>query len=325
MKKALVFFLLLFLPIGLRATDITPPVLDLGTITYTSVTNNTQTVFTAATSSSAQAITVSGDGVNSPGPTYTGFNLRNMAYGSSKKVFIKVVTSPGSISTDCGTITVTDMSVQPNSVFAGPKTISKTSGGRGMSGFTNGFFPTLTATVTPGSARGTCTISGQFTGAVMFAEGSATPTSDSQYTPVDFSFSVTLVTPGASFSHNAGAYLDFGTIPAASSAWTITMSANGNPGSCTGSGCVVPAGMSADSFTFSDANNTSFTVTLPSSPITLEGGASTLTVSNFTSDCTSTCIPTGGSKVFHVGGTLNVSAHPLPGDYSKAYTVGVTY
>ena len=323
MKKALALFSLLFLPIGLRATDITPPALDLGTITYTS-SNPGSTVFTAATSSSAQAITVSGDGVNSPGPTYTGFNLKNMSYGSSKKVYIKVVSSPAPIVTDCGTIAVTDMSVQPYSVYEGPKTISKTSGGKGLSGFTNGFFPLLVATVTPGTTRGTCTISDVLSGAVKFAEGSSVPSSDGDYTLVDFSFSVTLITPGANLTHDTNAYLDFGTIPALSSAQTITVSAGG-VGSCTGSGCTVPAGISTDSFTFSDANNTPFTVTLPSSPVTLEGGASTLTVDSFTSDCTATCTPTGGTKTFHVGGTLHVPANPSAGDYSKAYTVGVTY
>lgn len=127
MKKTFLPFFFSLLPLTLWATDITAPVLDLGTITYTG-SNPGSTVFTAS-SLTTQSISVTGDGINSPGPSYTSFNLKNMSYGGqNKNVFLKIAGSSYTISDPCGEIAITDMSLQNYSVALGPITIKKLGG-----------------------------------------------------------------------------------------------------------------------------------------------------------------------------------------------------
>ena len=323
MRKTFLVFIFALLPNGLRATDITAPALDLGTVIYTG-SNPGSTVF-ASRNLTAQNITVTGDGVNSPGPVQTAFNLANMSYGGAKNVYLQIVSTTYTINDRCGTVEL-EMSVQSNSFFKGPVTIKKTSGGKGLVGYANGVFFRFTATVTPEPGKGRCTISAPMTGWVLFAEGDRMPSSDSDYTPVDFPFTITLVTDGDNFEHDANASLNFGTIPASTSTRTFTVGANGS-GSCTGSGCVVPGDIAADSFTFHSTSASSVTVGLPpNNTVQLSDGAGHhLSVNNFTSSCNGSCTMSGSDLTFSVGGTLTVPGGSSAGDYEGTYPVSVLY
>gem|GEM_PF-159348 len=128
----------------------------------------------------------------------------------------------------------------------------------------------------------------------------------------------------------------------------LNLNANGSPGavvlSAASSAVRTPSGtmtlpatqgtVTAGKFTVTGAANYAYTVTLPSSPITLatDGGGATkeLTVNTFTSapETGSTYeIGGGGNQIIYVGATLNADGNEVPGVYSSTgnFTVTVHY
>lgn len=74
--------------------------------------------------------------------------------------------------------------------------------------------------------------------------------------------------------------------------------------------------------------NTTFSVNLPTSAVTLNGpNSNVMTISNFTSSLGSNKGTIGGNSWanFLVGGTLNVGASQVPGIYSGSFSLSVTY
>ena len=101
-------------------------------------------------------------------------------------------------------------------------------------------------------------------------------------------------------------------------------------GTLTTTGAVVKVGTTAHAATFTTtgSKNSVVHIRLPSASTTLTrvGGGGTMTVSNWTLDgSTNRKIPLTRAFDFSVGGTLNVGANQLDGDYAGTFTITVEY
>jgi hypothetical protein len=89
---------------------------------------------------------------------------------------------------------------------------------------------------------------------------------------------------------------------------------------------VVAGTVNAAKFTVTGLTGSTYSITLPSSALTLTSGANTMTVTSFTSTPTPTGTLTGGTQDIYVGATLNVAAAQAAGTYtSAAFPVTVNY
>jgi hypothetical protein len=90
---------------------------------------------------------------------------------------------------------------------------------------------------------------------------------------------------------------------------------------------VVSGTVSAASFTVTGLSTYTFSISLPSSPITIKSGANSMTVGTFTSNPATTGTLTGGTTTLDVGATLNVGANQPAGTYisETPFTVTVNY
>jgi hypothetical protein len=84
-------------------------------------------------------------------------------------------------------------------------------------------------------------------------------------------------------------------------------------------GTVTPA-----SFTVTGEGNSTYSITLPSSAITLTSGAASMTVENFISSPSNTGQLSSGTQEIKVGATLNVGAAQAAGTYSNESGLFVT-
>jgi hypothetical protein len=84
---------------------------------------------------------------------------------------------------------------------------------------------------------------------------------------------------------------------------------------------------SAAAFTITGAVGQTYSVTLPSSPVTLSSGSNSMTVDTFSASLGSLTgtIPGSGTVTFTVGARLNVGASQNPGDYAGTFQVNVVY
>lgn len=81
-------------------------------------------------------------------------------------------------------------------------------------------------------------------------------------------------------------------------------------------------------FTSTGSKNMVVLIRIPNSPVTLTrvGGTETMTVSNWTLDgSTNRKIPQNNAFNFAVGGTLNIAAGQVDGNYTGTFTVTVQY
>ncbi len=90
-------------------------------------------------------------------------------------------------------------------------------------------------------------------------------------------------------------------------------------------GTVTPA-----MFTIAGTSGTAYSITLPVAAATINSGANTMTVTNFTGDIVSpNTIPVAGSVTLHVGATLNVGGGQATGIYTSLagneFTVSINY
>lgn len=328
MKKLIVFLALVFGLLGgyIYAATLTDPVVDLGTITYTSSTLGVWT-FTV-TGGNSSTMSGSGTGATWTGGVYTPLHVADLQkYGTAKYAHVRVdLQSPDAYTdSNCGTLAITNIYVKPpyGGVYSSfPK---KSGNPTYINGYQNGdIYFSFTATVTPLPDKGTCTITKTYPNFVHFAEGSSSePTSG--YQDSNITFSVTLVMPETTtFSHDEDAALNFGTICRFGQAQTLTITPAGTVGG-PNVACPVSADISSDSFTVSSASATSISVSLPST-VTLNNGGNSLSVTNLTSSCSGGCsVGAGGSTSFGVGGTLTVPANAPVGNYTGTYSVTVTY
>lgn len=285
--------------------------MDFGVVTYTA--DNTG-VGMITVPNSANTPTTSGTG-HMKNPTFPAGTLsRSMVYldgfdaGSRQNLEAKVNTTSGSYTTPgCGTVAISSISLWT----------TKPSSPKGSTTATLAVGASLQLTDFTGS--GTCTISGTLTNVFGWRIKGA-----SSYQSADFEFTFTII-GDSSLEHDTGAELDFGTICASSAQQTLTVTPAGAIGPSSTNAC--PTTVTADSFTFSNPDSVSFSVTLPSSATltNTSGGGGTLTVNNFTYSCGGSCVVSSGSKTFTVGATLNIPSSPIVGEYTGTYPVSVTF
>ncbi len=84
-------------------------------------------------------------------------------------------------------------------------------------------------------------------------------------------------------------------------------------------GTVTPA-----SFTVTGEGTSTYSITLPSSAITLTGPSGTMSVDNFVSTPSGTGTLTAGTQIVKVGATLNVGSAQAAGTYTNASGLFVT-
>ena len=87
---------------------------------------------------------------------------------------------------------------------------------------------------------------------------------------------------------------------------------------------VVTGTVSAASFTVTGEGNSTYSITLPSSAITLTGPSGTMTVENFVSTPSNTGTLSSGTQEVKVGATLNVGAAQPAGTYTNESGLFVT-
>jgi hypothetical protein len=87
---------------------------------------------------------------------------------------------------------------------------------------------------------------------------------------------------------------------------------------------VVAGTVTAASFTVTGDGNSTYSITLPGSAITLTGPSGTMTVENFVSTPSGTGALSGGTQTINVGATLNVGAAQTAGAYTNASDLFVT-
>ena len=122
-----------------------------------------------------------------------------------------------------------------------------------------------------------------------------------------------------------GAKLNFGKWVKPSAAGTVTVTAAASPTVTPSSGLqeVTGSSPSADHFEVTNDENLSYSVTLPTSAVTLNGSVSgTMTATAFTSACVPNCASSGD---LYVGATLNIGANQAAGTYTGSYEITLTY
>lgn len=120
--------------------------------------------------------------------------------------------------------------------------------------------------------------------------------------------------------------MNFGTVAASAASGTVIL--DYADGRTTTGGVSLPAGSTLQStaeFTVSGEGNSSFSVSIPSSAITLNGSvAGSVTVGSFESDLGASSALVAGTKTIKVKATLNVPAGTVAGTYSNASDLIVT-
>lgn len=125
--------------------------------------------------------------------------------------------------------------------------------------------------------------------------------------------------------------MNFGSVVPSAAAGTVVLAANGTRTATSVQISPTQATGSAAQFTVSGEPNYLFTVTLPSTAVTLTNttgaGAETMTATAFTSNGV-TQLDATGQVVLNVGATLNVAANQVKGIYNTGttpFTVTVAY
>lgn len=123
--------------------------------------------------------------------------------------------------------------------------------------------------------------------------------------------------------------LNFGSFAADASETGTVVLATGGTRSFTGGTSAVSTGagtVTAASFTVTGEGAATFSITLPSSAVTLTraAGMETMSVDAFVSDPSGTGTLENGTKIVNVGATLNVGAAQVAGSYENAAGLPVT-
>lgn len=151
--------------------------------------------------------------------------------------------------------------------------------------------------------------------AVSFAQVSATATA-----------TTTIVTP---IALSKSIDMNFGNVAVSpTTAGTVVLVPAGTRSTTGGVTLPVTTGtVAAAKFTVTGVSGYTYSITLPSAPITLTGVPSgTMTAGTFNSTPSSTGVLTGGTQDILVGATLNVAAAQVAGIYtSSAFSVTVNY
>ena len=118
--------------------------------------------------------------------------------------------------------------------------------------------------------------------------------------------------------------LVYGNLAPGASGGTLVMSPAGVR-STTGTVVTYSSTFNAASFNVVGTTDATYSITLPSTDVTLTSGGNTMTVNTFASNPSGTGTLTGGSETLNVGATLNVSSGQAAGSYSGTFDVTVDY
>ena len=119
--------------------------------------------------------------------------------------------------------------------------------------------------------------------------------------------------------------MNFGNIATSALVGTVVLTPAGGRSVTGGATLVGVAAVTAASFDVTGQGTYTYAITLPSSPITLNGTPSgTVTVGTFTSTPSATGALTGGAQTITVGATLNIPASTVAGSYTNASGLSVT-
>ena len=122
--------------------------------------------------------------------------------------------------------------------------------------------------------------------------------------------------------------MNFGDVIAGSALGTVVLTAAASPSRSTTGGTELgnSGSVSSATFTVGGEGSSTYSITLPSSDVTITSGANTMTVNTFTSSPSGTGTLSGGSETLYVGATLNVAASQASGnDYTGSFNVTVAY
>jgi len=120
--------------------------------------------------------------------------------------------------------------------------------------------------------------------------------------------------------------MNFGTVASSATAGTVVLDyVNGRT---TTGGTSLPAGSTTQTtaaFTVTGEGTSGFSITIPTSPITLTGSvAGSMTVGTFVADLGTSSALVAGSKIIKIKAILNVPASTVAGTYSNATGLAVT-
>ena len=119
--------------------------------------------------------------------------------------------------------------------------------------------------------------------------------------------------------------MNFGNVAVSAVAGTVVLSpASGRTKTGGVTLPIVSGTISAASFNVTGLGSYTYTITLPSTPLTISSGANTMTVNSFTSTPSGTGTLSGGLQVLNVGATLNVGVNQAAGVYTSATPFSVT-
>ena len=119
--------------------------------------------------------------------------------------------------------------------------------------------------------------------------------------------------------------MNFGNVAVSAVAGTVVLSpASGRTKTGGVTLPIISGTISAASFNVTGLGSYTYTITLPSTPLTISSGANTMTVNSFTSTPSGTGTLSGGLQVLNVGATLNVGVNQAAGVYTSATPFAVT-
>ncbi len=125
-------------------------------------------------------------------------------------------------------------------------------------------------------------------------------------------------------AHQSGD-LNFGVLISPSAAATVQIPAAASPTPVDSTGLQRATGdVSSDHFVVTNTDGVAFGITLPTSITVTAGAGKEMTVNSFTHSCASSSACTVNGDLY-VGGTLQIGANQLSGDYTGSYTVTLTY
>lgn len=139
---------------------------------------------------------------------------------------------------------------------------------------------------------------------------------------VSASTTATLITP---ISISKTFDMDFGTVAASSTAGTVEL--DYSDGTTATGGASIPAGSAPKTavFAVNGEGNSGFSISIPTSSITLDGSVSgTLTVDNFAADLGTASTLSSGTATVKVKAVLNVPANAVAGTYTNSSDLFVT-
>lgn len=131
----------------------------------------------------------------------------------------------------------------------------------------------------------------------------------------------------AAISITRTAHLNFGDVVSGASTGTVVLDASASPtrtatgGTTLGNSTTVSSGI----YTVTGEGSSTYSITLPSSPVTLTSGGNNMTIDTFTSSPSGTGQLSSGTQTLYVGATLNVGANQPTGAYTGTFDVTVTY